>query len=83
MRWEALTPSPTTSDCAYKGHARYWSLASGDPDGADIGWSYEDPLSDGERVRGYVAFWCERTDLTLDGVQMPRPESLFFPRGRR
>lgn len=83
VRWEALTPSPTTSDCAYKGHARYWSLASGDPDGADIGWSYEDPLSDGERVRGYVAFWCERTDLTLDGVRMPRPESLFFPRGRR
>ena len=32
---------------------------------------------------GYVAFWCERTDLTLDGVQVPRPESLFFPRGRR
>jgi uncharacterized protein (DUF427 family) len=83
VRWEALTPSPTTSDCAYKGHARYWSLASGDPDGADIGWSYEDPLSDGERVRGYVAFWCERTDLTLDGARMPRPESLFFPRGRR
>ncbi|MFE4465395.1 DUF427 domain-containing protein [Oerskovia sp. NPDC056781] len=83
VRWEALTPSPTTSDCAYKGHARYWSLASGDPDGADIGWSYEDPLSDGERVRGYVAFWCERTDLTLDGTRMPRPESLFFPRGRR
>ena len=83
VQWDALTPSTTTSDCAYKGHARYWSLASGDPDGADIGWSYEAPLSDGERVRGYVAFWCERTDLTLDGAQMPRPESLFFPRGRR
>lgn len=83
VRWEALTPSPTTSDCAYKGHARYWSLASGDPDGADICWSYEDPLSDAVRVRGYVAFWCERTDLRLDGVDVPRAESLFFPKGRR
>ncbi|MHA7134385.1 DUF427 domain-containing protein [Oerskovia turbata] len=83
VRWEALTPSETTSACAYKGLARYWSLASGDPDGVDIGWSYEDPLSDAVRVRGYIAFWCELTDLTLDGVDVPRPESLFFPRGRR
>jgi uncharacterized protein (DUF427 family) len=83
VNWEALTPSETTSACAYKGHARYWSLASGDPDGVDICWSYEDPLSDAVRVRGYLAFWCELTDLTLDGVEVPRPDSLFFHRGRR
>ncbi|MBE7700568.1 DUF427 domain-containing protein [Oerskovia sp. Sa1BUA8] len=33
VHWEALTPSDTTSACAYKGLARYWSTASGGPRG--------------------------------------------------
>ena len=75
---EHLVGSPSTSTCAYKGHASYVSL---DPDrfpevgptGQDIGWTYQHPLPEVAAIRGMFAFWNERTDLVLDGVAVPRP----------
>lgn len=62
--------------CAYKGLASYLSLA-GDSRGRDLGWYYPDPRHDAEPVRDLVCFWSERTDLEIDGVPVPRPESPF------
>jgi uncharacterized protein (DUF427 family) len=64
-----LSPSDKRTFCAYKGQASYWSV----PSRADIAWSYEDPLHDAARVRGLIAFFDERIDVTLDGERLTRP----------
>jgi uncharacterized protein (DUF427 family) len=75
VRMDLLTPSASRTVCAYKGHARYWSLEEAGPDGKDLAWSYEDPLHDALPVRGMICFYAERTDLTLDGEEVPRATS--------
>jgi uncharacterized protein (DUF427 family) len=70
VRMDLLEHSPQRSTCAYKGHASYLSLRDGVP---DIAWQYVAPLDDAARVAGYICFWNERTDLFLDGVEVPRP----------
>ncbi len=65
VRMDLLAASSTTTECAYKGTARY--LSADLPGGADIAWYYDDPLDDAARVRDLPAFWSERVDLFVDG----------------
>ncbi len=69
----ALIPSSTTSYCAYKGRASYWSATVGGRLVPDLAWSYEEPLHEAAQVRGLVAFFDERIDLSLDGTRRERP----------
>jgi uncharacterized protein (DUF427 family) len=64
-----LHPSDTTTTCAYKGQASYWSLA-GEP---DIAWTYREPRREAADVRGRIAFFNERVDLVVDGQPVERP----------
>lgn len=73
VRMEVLEPSDHRSTCAYKGRASYYSLAGADVRGESIGWTYPEPLHDAAPVQGMVCFFNERTDLLLDGLQVPRP----------
>jgi uncharacterized protein (DUF427 family) len=68
-----LTPSSTTSYCAYKGRASYWSATVGGRVIPDVAWTYEEPLHDATQVRGLIAFFDERIDLTVDGRRRERP----------
>lgn len=69
----ALAPSGTVTTCAYKGAARYFSpVVKGIPQ-PDLAWSYEDPLIDAEGVRDYICFFDEKLDVTIDGIERPRP----------
>ena len=75
---DLLVGSPSTSTCAYKGHATYVSIAPGaiagvGEEGKDIGWSYTHPLDEVAAIKGMVCFYSERSDLELDGVAVPRP----------
>jgi uncharacterized protein (DUF427 family) len=63
-------PSDTVTYCAYKGRASYFSLHDGP---SDIAWTYLEPLHDAEPVRGYMAFFNERVDVTVDGTRWERP----------
>lgn len=74
-----LTPSQTSSTCAYKGIATYVSVADDRPEGRDIGWTYRRPLDDALRVRDHVAFWNERTDIRVDGELQRRPVTPWSP----
>ena len=60
---QQLTSSTTTTHCAYKGDATYWSLRDGSGD--DIAWSYENPYSDALAVRGYVCFDGDDIETTV------------------
>lgn len=70
-----LAPSPTRTICAYKGQASYFSLELGDRTVTDIAWCYEHPLPDAAEIAGYVSFFDERVDLTLDGSPRERPQT--------
>jgi uncharacterized protein (DUF427 family) len=76
---DLLEASPSTTVCAYKGVAAYFSLAGGGADGRDIAWTYRQPLLDAAPVRDYLCFYSERTDLSVDGVDVPRPRTLWSP----
>jgi uncharacterized protein (DUF427 family) len=77
---DLLVPSDTVTHCPYKGAATYWSVVL--PDGtvhADLLWTYRAPLPESQRIAGLVAPWTEKVDLTLDGVEQPRPRTHFVP----
>jgi uncharacterized protein (DUF427 family) len=83
VRLDLLTASNATSVCAYKGQATYFSVTSGDDqDAIDIAWTYADPLHEVAAVKDYLCFYAERSDLTVDGVDVPRPDTFWSPRRR-
>jgi len=78
----ALSPSDTRTYCAYKGQASYWSATVGDQVIRDIAWTYEQPLHDAVQVRGLIAFFDERIDVTVDGERRERPITPWSPGAR-
>lgn len=51
-----LDKSETTSDCARKGTATYYSIVTKTRELTDAGWSYESPEPEAERLAGFLAF---------------------------
>jgi len=72
-----LRPTTTTSVCAYKGLASYWSADVGGREVEDVAWSYERPLAEVPAITGLVCFAAEGTDLILDGVRQDRPRAVW------
>jgi len=75
-----LVPTETQTWCAYKGQASYWSATVGGRVVPDLAWTYESPLREAAQVRGLVAFFDERVDITLDGQRLERPVTPWSPR---
>jgi uncharacterized protein (DUF427 family) len=73
VRQELLVPSPTRSRCPYKGEAVYWSARAGDELLEDIVWSYPAPIPEAPKIENLLAFYNEKTDITVDGVLQERP----------
>jgi uncharacterized protein (DUF427 family) len=73
VRFDRLEPSQDHSVCAYKGEASYWSARVDDQHLPGVAWTYPRPLADAAPVRDLVAFFTERLDLVVDGVEVPRP----------
>jgi uncharacterized protein (DUF427 family) len=72
-----IEESDKVTVCAYKGFATHWHVHVGDGIVRDLAWTYEDPLRDGEQVRGLVCFYNERVDVELDGEPQERPTTPF------
>ncbi|HEX6712030.1 MAG TPA: DUF427 domain-containing protein [Thermoleophilaceae bacterium] len=70
-----LEPSPKQTTCAYKGHASYWSVRVHGRLEPDLAWCYRDPLPDCVQLRGLIAFFNERTDISVDGEPEERPHT--------
>ncbi len=66
-----LVRSETATTCAYKGHATHWSIG----DHADVAWSYPEPARELSMIAGLVSFYQERTDVTVDGKPLGRPQT--------
>jgi uncharacterized protein (DUF427 family) len=62
---QLLTSVSSTSHCPFKGDARYWSY-----DDVDIAWSYETPIEGARDIAGLIAFYSEKTEVTVDNVRV-------------
>jgi uncharacterized protein (DUF427 family) len=72
---DLLAPSDTVSACAYKGYASYWSANVGAAVIQDVAWTYEDPHNYATTVRGMIAFFNERVDISVEGQRLERPRT--------
>ncbi len=82
LRMDLLRPSDRSTQCPYKGTASYWSVdtnpaVEGGRLHKDVVWTYRTPLPESQKIAGLAAFYNERVDLYLDGVEQPRPKSPF------
>ena len=62
-----LQRTKTQSYCPYKGDASYYSVTT--PDGtteADVIWTYEQPYDAVKEIAGYVAFYPNRAEITVE-----------------
>ena len=52
-----LEKSPTTTECPWKGTARYYTIEIDGERNEDGAWYYPDPKPAAEAVRDRIAFW--------------------------
>jgi uncharacterized protein (DUF427 family) len=72
---ELLDATPTETVCPFKGQASYWTVRTSGGEHRDLAWSYEEPIEAASRIAGYVCFYNERSDVTIDGEAQARPET--------
>lgn len=57
VRPEYLRASDHTTQCGWKGTARYYDLVVDNQINSQAAWYYPEPLPAAEQVRGRIAFW--------------------------
>ncbi|HEU5268270.1 MAG TPA: DUF427 domain-containing protein [Jatrophihabitans sp.] len=73
-----LVHSETETACPYKGRTSdYWSVSIGDAVYPDLAWSYSFPTAALLPIAGLIAFYNEKVDTNVDGVDLPRPRTPF------
>ncbi|UYP19118.1 DUF427 domain-containing protein [Rhodococcus sp. Z13] len=60
-----LEESDLYTGCPYKGTARYWSYA-GPPAAENVAWSYPEPFPGMEFIAGYVCFYDDAAEITVE-----------------
>jgi len=78
VRMDLFERSDFVSYCPFKGNAAHYSLSLGEIAAENILWSYEDPFSESEHIKDYVAFYSDQVEtLFPDGISaQPADESL-------
>ncbi|MEN3318815.1 MAG: hypothetical protein V7643_2216 [Mycobacterium sp.] len=78
VAFEHLEPSSTETLCPYKGTTSgYWSVRTADTVHPDLAWTYHYPLPAVAAIAGMVAFYNEKLDIVVDGVELARPKTHF------
>jgi len=60
-------PIELSTHCPFKGDASYWTIDAGGRTHDAIAWSYEQPKEGAEEIKGHVAFFSDRAEITVDG----------------
>lgn len=77
VRMDLLQESTTTSGCAYKGFANYYSVKGKNQLVEDIVWTYPNPNPEYFKIEGLLCFYNEKVDIYVDGELESRPISPF------
>ena len=56
--------------CPYKGDCSYYSIPAGGKKSVNAVWSYQEPFSAVEQIRGHVAFYPDRIDEIVEQPTM-------------
>jgi uncharacterized protein (DUF427 family) len=73
-----LVPADTETACPYKGvTSGYWSSVIAGRTHPDIAWAYDFPTLELAPIAGLLAFYNEKLDIFLDGVELDRPSTHF------
>jgi uncharacterized protein (DUF427 family) len=61
-----LAASELTTYCPYKGDASYYSVTPDAERGTDAVWFYDDPYPAVAEIKGHVAFYADRVELSVE-----------------
>jgi uncharacterized protein (DUF427 family) len=75
VRRDLLRPTASTSFCAYKGQASYYSVEAAGELHEDLAWTYRDPLPDNGQIKDLICFYDEKADVFVDGERQERPKT--------
>jgi uncharacterized protein (DUF427 family) len=64
VRAELLSPTDLHTRCPFKGEASYWTVTVGDQRADCVVWGYPEPLPGVEEIRGHLAFFADRVEVT-------------------
>ena len=64
VNMDLLARTDHSTYCPFKGHASYWSLQVDGDDETNIVWSYENPYPEVARLKDYLSFYTDRTQVT-------------------
>jgi len=67
VRMERLRPTSFHTTCPFKGQASYWSVEVDGETYDGIAWAYEDPIPSADDIAGDLAFYADRSEVTVDG----------------
>jgi uncharacterized protein (DUF427 family) len=66
-RMDLLRPTTFHTTCPFKGVASYWSATVDGETHDGIVWAYETPIDAAADIAGYLSFYPDRTEVTVDG----------------
>jgi uncharacterized protein (DUF427 family) len=69
VKADRLEPSSMTSECPFKGQARYFDLNVGGQRIKDAVWSYEDPYDEHRALKERLAFYDDKAPGMEIGVR--------------
>jgi uncharacterized protein (DUF427 family) len=79
VRSDYLSASTRSSFCEFKGVASYWILRVDDKVSVDAAWSYEDPSTGYEAIRGCLAFYAGKVEACfLDEERVQAQPGEFY-----
>lgn len=66
VRMDLMEPTNRRTQCPHKGEASYWSIRVGDTTATNAAWAYENPITQAQAIRGYVAFYWDKLDAWFE-----------------
>ena len=68
VRLDLLRPTSFHTTCPFKGEASYWSVDIGGQAHDGIVWAYDSPILGATDIAGFMSFYPDRTEITVDGA---------------
>ncbi len=66
LRQIYFTATDHSTYCPFKGHANYWDLEVNGELAENVVWSYEAPYPEVSGLKDHVAFYPDRTELSIN-----------------